>query len=137
MAVVALFVLVIIKYILDKMELLMFAASRTTEYPAMAAGQQYTSRAQCMPDASTRTRRDARTMCGQWATASAAASILLLRTGVLASVSLFVLILIIGSLFLVSLVGLLSLLTLSGLTRQLISLVGLIKGLSPGATTGE
>lgn len=62
--------------------------------------------------------------------ATAAASILLIETGVLASVSLFVLLFNLVSLLLVGLVGLLC---LSGLTG-LIGLVGLIEGLTPPGT---
>lgn len=112
----------------------MFAMSSTTEYPAMAAGQQCTSCAQRMPSYTSRT-----SMGGKWATTSATASILP-QTGVSASVSLFVLLLIFGILLLVSLVGLIGLtglLSLSGLTGLVISLVGLLKGISPGATTGD
>jgi hypothetical protein len=69
-----------------------------------------------------------------WATASAATSILLIQTGVSASVSLFVLLIAFGNLLLVTLIGLLS---LSGLTRLIIDLVGLIKGLAPGTMMGD
>lgn len=117
----------------------MFATSNTIKYPAMAAGQQdCTSRAQRMHGCAPRT--SAQAMCGTGASASATASILPLQTGVSASVSLFVLLLILGTLLLVGLSGLLGLtglLSLSGLTGLVISLVGLLKGLSPGATTGD
>lgn len=110
------------------------STSTTEKYPAMAAGYGCTS---CMPRLHNHSARmSARTMCGMWATASAAASILLIQTGVSASVSLFVLLITLGNLLLASLIGLLSLLvlngllTLSGLTRLVVSLVGLIKGLS-------
>ena len=104
----------------------------TTKYPAMAAGEQCTSRAQRMPGKFA--HMSARTMCAMWATASAATSILLIQTGVSASVSLFVLLIALGNLLLVTIVGLLSLSGLTGLVRIL---VGLIKGLAPGTTMGD
>jgi hypothetical protein len=107
----------------------MFAMSGTTEYPAMAAGEQCTARAQRMHPGSA--RNFAHTMCGMWATASATASILLFQTGVSASVSLFVLLITLGTFLLVSL------LCLSGLTGLVISRVGLVKGLSPGTNAGD
>ena len=109
----------------------------TTEYPAKATGNQCTSRARSFSPMS------AQAMCGAWATASAAASILLIQTGVSASVSLFVLLITLSNLLLVSLVGLISLLvlggllSLSGLTGLVLSVVGLIQGLSPGTKTGD
>jgi hypothetical protein len=106
----------------------------TTKYPAKSAGNQCTSCAQRMPGMSTQT------MCGMWATASAATSILLFQTGVSASVSLFVLLIALGNLLLVTLIGLVGLtglLSLSGLTGSVRNLVGLIKGLAPGTTVGD
>jgi|GEM_PF-2733816 uncharacterized membrane protein YadS len=108
----------------------MYYVHSTTEYPAMAAGQQACSRAQSMPAQATR-KSSAQTMCGACATASAAASILLLQTDVSASVSLFVLLITLVTLLLVSLIS------LSGLTGLEINLVGLIQGLSPGTHTGD
>lgn len=115
----------------------MFAMSSTTEYPAMVAGRQFASHAQYMPARSA--RRSAQAMCGTWAAASATASILPIQTGVSASVFLFVLLVITGGLFLVGFISLylLGLISLSGLTRPVISLVGLIKGLSPGTNAGD
>lgn len=66
---------------------------------------------------------------------AATASIMIIGTGVLTSVSLFVLLLIVGLLLLVSLVVLISL-TLSGLTG-LVGLVGLTEGLVPSAAQGD
>src|SRR5437870_4184196 len=91
----------------------MYAIASTTKYPAKTAGNQCTSCAQCMPGNSA--RMSAQTMCGMWATASAAISILLIQTGVSASVSLFVLLIALGNLLLVSLIGLLVILSLTGL----------------------
>jgi uncharacterized membrane protein len=108
----------------------MYFAHSTTEYPAMAAGQQACSRAQSMPAQATR-KSSAQTMCGACATASAAASILLLQTDAETSVSLFVLLITLVTLLLVSLIS------LSGLTGLEINLVGLIQGLSPGTHTGD
>lgn len=117
----------------------MFAVLSITEYPATAAGGQFTSRAQCLPMRPT--CKSTQAMYGMCATASAAASILLHRTDVIASVSLFALLITLGNFLLASLispVGLLGLVgLLSGLTRLVISLVGLIKGLSPGMHTGD
>jgi hypothetical protein len=67
------------------------------------------------------------------AATAAIASILLIGTGVVTSVSLFVLVL--SLVLLASLVVLISL-VLSGLTG-LVSLVGLTKGLAPGTTKGD
>lgn len=61
--------------------------------------------------------------------ASATASTIIIGTGVLASVSLFVVVLLITVLLLVSLVVLIS---LSGLTGLISRLVGLLIGLDPG-----
>jgi len=119
----------------------MFDTSSTIEYSAMAAEQQCTSRAQRMQSYSP--RMSAQPMCGMWANASSAANILLIQTGVIASVSLFVLLIILVSLLLVGLVSLpglnslVWLLSLSGLTGLVISLVGLVRGLSPGTKTGD
>ena len=110
----------------------------TTKYPATIAGNQCTSCAQRMPGMPA--RMSTQTMCGMWATASAATSILLIQTGVSASVSLFVLLIALGNLLLVTLIGLLGLtglLSLSGLTGSVRNLVGLIKGLAPGTTVGD
>lgn len=110
----------------------------TVEYPAKTTGNQCTSRAR-----SPFAPNSAQAMCGAWATASAAASILLIQTGVSASVSLFVLLITLGNLLLVSLIGLLSLLglsgllSLSGLTGLVLSPVGLIRGLAPNTKTGD
>ena len=108
----------------------------TTKYPAKIAGNQCTSCAQRTPGKSA--RMSAQTICGMWTTASAATSILLIQTGVPASVSLFVLLIALGNLLLVTLiVGLSGLLSLSGLTGSVHNLVGLIKGLAPGTMTGD
>ncbi len=63
-----------------------------------------------------------------------AASIIILGTGVLTSVSLFVLVLVVATLLL-ALLGVL--ISLSGLTGLLISLVGLVIGLDPGMQRGD
>jgi hypothetical protein len=109
----------------------MFALSSTTEYPAMAAGQQCTAHAQRTHSCST--CQFAQAMCGMWA----AASILLIQTGVSASVSLFVLLIILVNLLCISLVSLSELVSLSGLTGLVVSLVGHLKGLSPGTSAGD
>jgi len=111
---------------------------RTTEYSAKTAGYQSRSCAQSMPEQFA--RMSAQTMCGIWAAASVAASILLIQTDVSASVSFFLLLITLCNLLLVSLIGLLSLaglLSLSGLTGLFSDLVGLMRGLSPGTTTGD
>jgi hypothetical protein len=96
----------------------------TTERSATAAGACCT---QPMPAMSTQ-------MFMLGTAATAAASILLIETGVLASVSLFVLLFNLISLLLVGLVGLLC---LSGLTGLPV-LVGLIEGLTtPGTRKGD
>jgi hypothetical protein len=74
------------------------------------------------------------TMCMAIAAASAA-SITLIGTGVLTSVSLFVLLLVVAFLLLVSLVVLISLSGLTGLV--LVCLVGLTKGLVPSTAQGD
>lgn len=90
-------------------------------HPAMFAGR---DRAICMPFSMP-------TMC----MAIAAASITLIGTGVLTSVSLFVLLLVVAFLLLVSLVVLISLSGLTGLV--LVCLVGLTKGLVPSTAQGD
>jgi hypothetical protein len=110
----------------------MYHMHSTAEYPAKTTGSQCTSRAR-----GSFAPMSTRAMCGTWATASAAAIILLFQTGVSASVSLFVLLITLGNLLLVSLLGLSWLLSLSGLTGLVLSSVGLIKGLSPGTKTGD
>ncbi len=92
----------------------MLAMSSTQNQPAMFAGKDRTHR---MPANSS-------SMC----MASAAASTIIIGTGVLASVSLFVAVLLVTVLLLVSLVVLIS---LSGLTGLIIRLVGLLTGLNP------
>lgn len=110
----------------------MFALTSTTEYPAMAAGsKQCTQSAQGMPVHSA--RQSSQAMCDTWT----AASILPLQTGVLASVSLFALLPIPGFFLIVGILVLVGLLSLSCLTGLVVSLVGLIKGLSPGTETGD
>lgn len=104
----------------------------TTKYPAMTAGNTCPSHAQRTQNPSARMSTQA--MCGMWAMASATTGILLIQTGVVASVSLFVLLMIISFILLVVLIGLLS---VSGLTKLLLSLVGLLTGLAPHAMTGD
>ena len=106
----------------------MFAMQGITEYSATAAEKQNYPYAQRMQSQSP--RMSTHMMCGSWA----AASILFIQTGVSTSVSLFVLLITLNYLLLVSPIGLLS---LSGLTRHVVSLVGLLKGLSPGTETGD
>lgn len=99
----------------------------TTAYPAMTAGHSCAFRAPRMQNSF------AQAMCGLCAMTSA--SILLIQTGVIAPVSLFALLIIVGViLLLVVLVGLIS---LSGLTGFVLSLVGLFWGLPPHAKTGD
>lgn len=94
----------------------------TTEYPAKAAGYQCrTSRAQHMYNQSARMFAPA--MCGTSANTSATASILSTQTGVIAPVSLSALLITVCNLLLV---GLISLLTLSGLTGLISCSVGRI-----------
>ena len=100
----------------------MSATWSTLSQPAMFAGKNRTQR---MPSP-----KHAYAMC---AATAAIASILLIGTGVVTSVSLFVLVL--SLVLLASLVVLISL-VLSSLTR-LVSLVGLTKGLAPGTTKGD
>jgi hypothetical protein len=108
----------------------MFAMSGTTEQSATATDRRCTSRAQRTQHSSARmTSRQA--TCGMWATAS----ILLHQTGVSASVSLFVLLVILCVLLLVDLLrGLVSLSGLTGLIRSLVGLLttGLIQGMNAG-----
>ena len=116
----------------------MHLITSTTKYPAKTAEQQCTSCAQRMPGNSA--RMTTQIQCGMWAATSAATSILLIQTGVSASVSLFVLLTALGNLLLVTLIGLLGLsglLSLSGLTGLVLSVVGLIKGLAPGTMMGD
>jgi hypothetical protein len=108
---------------------------RTTEYPAMATGNQCTSHAQRMPGS--HARAFAQAMCGMWACACAATSILLIQTGAVAPVSLFALLITVVNLLLVGLLGLVSILALSGLTGLVVSSVGLSKELAPGTKTGD
>ncbi len=101
----------------------MSAMSSTLNQPAMFAGKDRTQRMPAMPSAMP-------AMC----MASAAASTIIIGTGVIVPVSLFVVVLLVSVLLLVALVVLL---TLSGLTGLLISSVGLFKGLDPGTTKGD
>ena len=91
----------------------------TQSQPAMFAGKDRTHRMSAMP-----------AMC----MASAAASTIIIGTGVIAPVSLFMVVLLVSVLLLVALVVLL---TLSGLTGLIISLVGLSTRLDPGAAQGD
>jgi hypothetical protein len=100
----------------------MSATWSATTMPAMFAGK----------DCAQRMPFGMHPMC--MATA-ATASITIIGTGVLTSVSLFVQLLIVGLLLLVSLVVVISL-TLSGLTG-LVGLVGLTEGLVPSAAQGD
>lgn len=100
----------------------MSATWSATTQPAMFAGK---DRAKRMPFYM-------HPMCMAFA---ATASIMIIGTGVLTSVSLFVLLLIVGLLLLVSLVVVISL-ALSGLTG-LVGLVGLTEGLAPSAVQGD
>ncbi len=110
----------------------MFAMSSTTEYSAMEAGQQCISGAQRTQNSCA--HMSAQTMCSMWACASAIASIFLLQTGVIASVSLFVLLVILDIL----LVTLVSLLSLSCLTGLFVCRVGRMQGLFvQGTSKGE
>ena len=102
----------------------MIATWSATKLPAMFAGK---DRAQRMPFFM-------HPMC--MATA-ATASIMIIGTGVLTSVSLFVLLLIVVLILLVSLLVVIGLI-LSGLTRLvLVSLVGLTEGLVPSTAQGD
>jgi hypothetical protein len=98
-------------------------ASPSTQYtPAMFAGKDRTHR---MPSKFSATSA-MNSMC---MASAAAASALIIGTGVLTSVSLFVVVLFATVLLLVSLVVLIS---LSGLTGLISRLVGLLIGLDPG-----
>ncbi|MHB8595351.1 MAG: hypothetical protein ACYDER_00915 [Ktedonobacteraceae bacterium] len=94
----------------------MLAMSSTQNQPAMFAGK---DRTHCMP-------ANPSAMC---MASAAAVSTIVIGTGVLASVSLFVVVLLVTVLLLVSLVVLIS---LSGLTGLISRLVGLLIGLDPG-----
>lgn len=102
----------------------MSATWSTISQPAMFAGKDRTRR---MPSSI-----HAFAMC---AATAAIASILLIGTGVVTSVSLFVFVLFLSLVLLASLVVLISL-VLSGLTG-LVGLVGLTEGLAPGTTKGD
>lgn len=95
----------------------LWASSSTQNQPAMFAGKDRTPR---MPSAAFAMPA----MC----MASAATSAIIIGTGVLTSVSLFVVVLFVTVLLLVSLVVLIS---LSGLTGLIIRLVGQLTGLDP------
>lgn len=95
--------------------LAMSASSSTQNQPAMFAGKDRTQRMSAQSFA----------MC---MASSAAASALIIGTGVVTSVSLFVVVLVVTILLLVSLVVLIS---LSGLTGLISRLVGLLTGLDP------
>jgi hypothetical protein len=88
-------------------------------HPAMIAGHEY---AQRMPFSMP-------AMC-----MAATASIIIIGTGTLVPVSLFVLVLTLSVLLLALLVVLIR---LSGLTSLFVSLVGLTRGLAPGMTQGD
>jgi len=102
----------------------MSASWSTMSQPAMAAGKNCT---QGMPSTAH--------MSSICAVAAAIASIQLIETGVVTSVSLFVRVLCLSLVLLVTLVALISL-VLSGLTGRIV-LVGLTKGLAPGTTKGD
>lgn len=96
------------------------SAMLSTQYqPAMFAGKDRTQRMSAMP-----------AMC----MASAAASTIIIGTGTITPVSLFVVVLLASVLLLVALVVLL---TLSGLTGLIISSVGLSTGLDPSVAQGD
>ncbi len=99
----------------------MSATWSTISQPAMFAGKDRTRR---MPSSEIES-----------AATAAIASILLIGTGVVTSVSLFVFVLFLSLVLLASLVVLISL-VLSGLTG-LVGLVGLTEGLAPGTTKGD
>lgn len=98
----------------------------TIAYVAMNANKACTFHAQRMQNQPARISTQA--MCGMCATATA--SILLIQTGVIASVSLFILLVTIS-------VVLMGLLSLSGLTGFILTLVGLLKGLALNTQTGD
>ena len=102
----------------------MSAIWSTISQPAMFAGKNRTRR---MPTSAH--------TCKMCAATAAFASILLIGTGVVTSVSLFVLVLVLSLVLLLGLVVLISLI-LSGLTG-LVGLVGLTEGLAPGTTKGD
>lgn len=95
------------------------ASLSTQNQPAMFAGKDRTQRMPANPAA----------MSAMCMASAAAASALIIGTGVLASVSLFVVVLFVTVLLLVSLVVLIG---LSGLTGLISRLVGLLIGLDPG-----
>lgn len=97
----------------------MSATWSTMSQPAIFAGK---DRTRCMPSSEIES-----------AATAAIASILLIGTGVVTSVSLFVLVL---SLVLLALLVVLISLVLSGLTG-LVCPVGLTEGLAPGTTKGD
>lgn len=102
----------------------------TTSYtPAMATCYGRTLRARWMGKHTS--PMAAQAMCGVRTTRNTTSDILLLQTGVMASVSLFALLIPLNTLLLPNLIS------LSGLTGLSLSLVGLIKGLSPGTKTGD
>lgn len=102
------------------------AMSSTQYQPAMFAGEDRTQRMPEMP-----------AMCAKCAMgmafASAAASAIIIETGVMTPVSLFVLALLVSLILLVALVVLIS---LSGLTGLISRLVGLT-GIDPGTAQGD
>jgi len=102
---------------------IMSAMSSTQHQPAMFAGKDCTQRMPATPSAMS-------AMC----MASAAASTIIMGTGAIVPVSLFVVVLLVSIILLVALVVLL---TLSGLTGLLISSVGLSTGLDPSAAQGD
>jgi hypothetical protein len=102
---------------------IMSAMSSTLNQPAMFAGKDRTQRMSAMPSAMS-------AMC----MASAAASTIIMGTGAIVPVSLFVVVLLVSIILLVALVVLL---TLSSLTGLLISSVGLSTGLDPSAAQGD
>lgn len=97
---------------------IMLAMSSTQNQPAMFAGKDRTHR---MP-------ANSPAMFAMCIASSAAASAIIIGTGVIAPVSLFVVVLLVTVLLLVSLVVLIS---LSGLTGLISRLVGLLTGLDP------
>lgn len=99
----------------------MLASSSTQNQSAMFAGKGRTHR---MPSS----------MPAMCMASAAAASTIIIGTGVIAPVSLFVVVLLVTVLLLVSLVVLIS---LSGLTGLISRLVGLLIGLDPGTAQGD
>ena len=105
------------------------AMSSTQYQPAMFAGEDRTQRMPFMPATC-----DMCATCAMgMAFASAAASAIIIETGVMTPVSLFVLALLVSLILLVALVVLLS---LSGLTGLISRLVGLT-GIDPGTAQGD